>query len=351
LLSSYISKLGIRSLKTGKTYLGALKVWSRTRGFEDPDAAIQKIKDENIDAYQVLQDFVNYLHGRHNAPKTILTYYGALKGFMIDSDIELTDNKLRAKIVLPEKYEISDDRAPTPDEVRSILLRSSLDAKAATLMQASSGMRIGELCSLTVGNVTFGEPGEPSRIAIKAAATKTRKRRVTFITPEATAVLKEHLGQRIKDPEAKIFQITQGAIYNKLMRIIKKAGLKTKSSKESARYELHPHCFRKYFHTNMLAAGVERGVVEGFEGHRFALDSAYLRATDAELRNYYMKGLDKLIFLSTETTAPLKDRMGQLESENKDLKGRLERLESISVERFVLAAATKKQGSRKKRKH
>jgi integrase len=325
-------------------------VWSRTRGFEDPDGAIQKIKDENLDPYQVLQDFVNHLHKQKRAPKTILTYYGALKGFMIDSDIELTENKLRAKVVLPQKYEVSDDRAPTPDEVRSILLRSSLDAKAAILTQASSGMRIGELCSLTIGNVMFGEPGEPSRIMIKAAATKTRKRRVTFITPEATVVLKEHLGQRIKDPDAKIFQITQGAMYNKIMRIIKKAGLKVKSSKDSARYELHPHCFRKYFHTNMLAAGVERGIVEGFEGHRFALDSAYLRATDTELGTYYMKGVDRLVFLSTETTAPLKDRMGQLEQENKDLKARLEKLEAISIERLVLGAGAKKPASHKKRK-
>lgn len=41
-------------------------------------------------------------------------------------------------------------------------------------------------------------------------------------------------------------------------------------------------------------------------------------------------------------------RMGQLESENKDLKARLERLEALSVERLVLAAGTRKRKSHRK---
>jgi len=73
------------------------------------------------------------------------------------------------------------------------------------------------------------------------------------------------------------------------------------------------------------------------------------RATDVELREYYMKGVAKLTFLSTEATAPLKDRMGQLEQENKDMRARLEKLEAISVERLALAAGSKKRKKRAKR--
>jgi hypothetical protein len=55
--------------------------------------------------------------------------------------------------------------------------------------------------------------------------------------------------------------------------------------------------------------------------------------------------------LVTEDQLASRDaRMQTLESENKDLKARLERLEAISVERLVLAAATKKQATPHKQK-
>jgi hypothetical protein len=43
-------------------------------------------------------------------------------------------------------------------------------------------------------------------------------------------------------------------------------------------------------------------------------------------------------------------KIEQVEIENKDLRARLERLEAISVERLVLAAATKKQATPHKQK-
>jgi len=119
---------------------------------------------------------------------------------------------------------------------------------------------------------------------------------------------------------------------------------------ESKRFALHPYCFRKYFFSNMLSAGIDRGITEGFMGHRFGEDSAYLRMSDKELLEQYSKAADRLTFLTSENNSALKSRMGQLEDENKDLKTRLERLEAISVERLVLAAETRKQASSHKRK-
>ena len=107
---------------------------------------------------------------------------------------------MKQKVVLPQAYEISSDRAPTRDEIRRILLRSKLPTKAAISTLASSGMRLGELAQLKVSNIQFGENNSPSRIILKPSTTKTRKRRLTFVSPEATELLKEYLGEKTSDP-------------------------------------------------------------------------------------------------------------------------------------------------------
>lgn len=323
MFSSYISKKNIRSERTAELYHNSIILWSKSRGFDDPDKAVEDIKNRKLDVYAVLQDWINILHEHHKAPKTILNYFTSVKGFLADSDIDITNEKVRAKVVLPQGYEVSTDRAPTPDEVRKILIRGSLSTKAAITVLTSSGMRLGEASKIKVSNVEFGEKGQPSKITLKAAATKSRRRRITFISAEATELVKEHLGDRIKDPNARIFEESGDAIYGKIMRLLIMTGLRKKEDSESKRYELHPHCFRKYFHTNMLTAGVDRGIVEGFEGHKFALDSAYLRMTDDELKVQYMKGMDRLTFLSTATNNHIRSRLEELEDDNLKLKSAL----------------------------
>ena len=345
MLANYVNKKKVRSLKTAKTYQGALRVWARTRGFQDPDLAVQEIKDKQLDPYQVLQDFVVQLQEDGRAPKTITTYVGALKGFLVDSDIEISNEKAKQKVVLPHAYEISSDRAPTKEEMKSLLLRSKLPTKTAIAMLASSGMRVGELTQLKVSNVELGKEGAPSKITLKPALTKTRKRRLTFISAEATALLKEYLGENISNPNTVLFPEGTDALYGRIKRAIERTGLRQKSDSESARYQLHPHCFRKYFFSNALAAGLDRGLVEGFMGHTFALDSAYLRMPDEELAKEYMKAADRLTFLTVTTgitdqhlTKTLQERdarITELEARIRALEG-LKLIEQLNPVRVVM---------------
>ena len=195
--ADYITKRKIRSERTAETYKTALRVWARSRGVESPDLAIQEIRTKGTDPYTILQEFVNHLHSRKLAPKTILSYVVAVKGFLLDCDFDISPQRLRAKVVMPQQYEVSTDRAPTVEEVRRLLLRGNLATKAAITMLCSSGLRLGELGSLRVCDIKFGGENEPAKITLKAARTKTRKSRVTFMTAEAAGLLKEYLGERI----------------------------------------------------------------------------------------------------------------------------------------------------------
>jgi integrase len=328
----YITKRKIRSERTAETYKTALRVWARSRGTESPDAAIQEIRSKGVDPYTVLQDFVNQLHSRKLAPKTILSYVTALKGFLLDCDFDISPQKLRAKVVLPQQYEISTDRAPTVEEVRRLLLRGNLATKVAITMLCSSGLRLGELGSLRVCDIQFGAENEPAKIALKAAKTKSRKSRITFMTAEAAGLLKEYLGERIKQPDAKVFPHNAEAIYHRMMRTVNSAGLKTKMDSESRRYAIHPHSLRKFFFSNCLSAGLDRGLTEGFMGHNFALDSNYLRMSDDELKEQYLKAADRLTF-NGGTNRAVQSRLDALEDENQTLRSTVEHLQKVEETR------------------
>jgi integrase len=162
MFANYVQKKTIRSEKTAELYRNHIRLWAKSRGFSNPDDIVQEIHDKGLDPYTVLQEWINLLHSKGRAPKTILSYYTAVKGFLMDSDIDIRAEKLKSKVVLPEAYEVSTDRAPTREELRRILLRSRLHMKAAITTLASSGPRLGELTKLTVSDVIFGEPGQPS---------------------------------------------------------------------------------------------------------------------------------------------------------------------------------------------
>ena len=325
MFSAYIDRLGIRSQKTATLYRNHIKLWARSRSFADPDKAIEDVKARGLDPYVVLQEWVTHLHQRGKAPKTIHSTLSSIKGFLVDSDIDVSAEKIKSKVTMPKAYETSVDRAPTADEIRRVLLRSKLDTKAAITVMATSGLRIGELCSMRVSDIHFADKDEPSKIVLRAAVTKSRRKRITFCSGEATEFLKEHLGTKINDPNHKIFG-SEDSVYCKIMRALILAGLRVKEDADSTRYSLHPHTLRKYFYTNMLAAGVDRGIVKGFMGHTIDLDASYLRMTDEELKEQWLKAADRMSFLSAITNGSTKSRLEQLELENQRLQVQVDEL-------------------------
>ena len=339
---SWLGKVGIKSERTAQEYALTVRRWTKSRGFDSPDQAIADIKARSLDPYQVLQEYVTSLHNRKLAPASIHVHFSAVKRFLNDSDIEVLSERVRNKIVLPSYYLVSTDRAPTKAELKQTLLRSKLKTKVAIELMGSSGMRIGEAATLRVCDIQFGKAGQPSKIMLKAKTTKSRKKRVTFISPEATEILRQYLGERIKQPDDYIFprmkeevdtKYVASTLYKQIVYAFNLAGLRKKEDSESPRYSLHPHCLRKFFHTNCLAAGIDRGLVEGFMGHVFALDSSYLRMTDDELQANYMKAVDRLTFLTTPELVADNEEVQRL---RRELEERLAKLEAIYTERLTL---------------
>jgi integrase len=262
------------------------------------------IRAGKVDVYRALDGFVAFLMKDGLAPRTVWNYLSAARGFLRFEDVEVDEYKLRDKITLPPKMEVSVDRIPTSEELRKLLLEADLRLKAMVAVLASSGMRIGELCNLRVGNIDF--KNRPTRITILGKFSKSKANRVVRMSDEAANLVKEYLGKRMSSKEEYVFPSTtnpsqpskRNALAMSLRRLIERCGLLKKLDPESRRYEVHVHCFRKFFFTQLIASGIDRGIAEYWMGHRFGLDSNYLRLNEKALDDEYLKVAPKLTFLS-----------------------------------------------------
>ncbi len=249
----------------------------------------------------------------------------AVKGLLRYEEISLDSYKFKAKVELPPKMEISVDRIPTREEMRSMILNSDRKTRALIALLATSGLRIGEAAALRVGNVDF----KVCKITLSSQRTKSRRSRVTFITEEAAGFLKEYLGPRISKREDWFFlderrfnrRAGPDALYMNVYRVLKRLGLKERLDPDSKRNELHPHSFRKYFFSKMIGAGVDRGVAERLMGHNFGFDNACLHMDEDRLRKEYLKAIDDFTFLTDrKPTRELEERTQALEKQVADMR-------------------------------
>jgi len=321
----------IRSQRTAELYEVAIKQWCQANGFQSPEQGVEKIKSQKEPvkaAIETINKLLFTLSDKKRAPKTIVGYVSATKKFLAYEDIPIAKEVFDAKVVLPQMYETSIDTIPTDDQMRQILLNANtVKAKSLITLLASSGLRINEACQLKVGNIDFNK--HPVKISIPARTTKTRKGRETFISDEAAEFLKQYLGDRVKDPNGHVYSgekggpAYKGGLIDLVERAITKAGLRFKMETESARYAIHGHSFRKLFFSKCIGAGIDRGVCEAWLGHRFGLDSAYLRLTDEQRGEMYLKVMPALTFLSA---TPNNERLRTLEEENQELRAKVDTL-------------------------
>jgi len=319
------------SLKTPQVYVGAVKQFTGFAGFGSPERLVEAVKRNQVDVYEVLDGFVGWMVDQGKAPKTIQTYFGAVKKFLELEGIELNESKLK-RIEKPRKFIRASDRAPTHQELRQIFFAApSLKTRVMVAMLASSGMRIGELLNLKIGDIDFSQ--QPTRVYIQPWFTKTKQRRVVFISDETTELLKQYLGERIHRKNEYVFPgiepkkpLSGNVAYRMIMRAIKRAGL-LEMDRSETRYVLHPHSFRKFFFTQMLKM-VGREFAEALLGHQLFLDSSYLRFTEEELAKAYQKGMKAICFIKAQPENEiLQDEVKKLQEELEKMKQQLQEKE------------------------
>ena len=148
---------------------------------------------------QMLVDYVLYLRdekpGKKLSRASIKVHLSAILHFfqINNDDFNLTIHNFR--IHLPYDDFTKDDRPYTTEEIGQVLQDCDVRTKVVVLLLCSSGMRIGALHSLQIGDLTSVTYQGVNLYKIQVYA-RTRDKYYTFCTPECTKAITEYLEYR-----------------------------------------------------------------------------------------------------------------------------------------------------------
>ncbi len=198
---------------------------------------------------------------------------------------------------LPNNRAITKDHTITHEEIKRWYEHLSRVGRVVLLVQLSSGMRIGEVLALMPGDVDFST----SPVAVHVRGTwspdgikepKNGLERYSFLSSESVFALNEWLeyrdeylrvsclrsgGRSQKDPaDPRLIPVVHNTVQSAYINGLKKAGLYAVDSR-SRRTTITSHSLRKFFISQMKAAGMTPDIVEMLSGHSGYLSDAYRR--------------------------------------------------------------------------
>ena len=271
---------------------------------------IEKVSEESLDIYKILNEFVIFLDSKGYKPKSITSRMPAVKGYLRNLGLRLNSEDYKQMVRIPRI--IKQREEPVTKEMIVKLLRC-LPPKLQTivLVFSASGMRLGELVQLELDDIDFNTT--PTTILLRAETTKTRTERETFLTSEATNSLKDHLTRSFEWNEhsdnehlknVKILARTskkinskcksntkqpphlhaESLLHNSLKYFLEK-NPELNSENRNGRKVIHFHAFRKYFRTTVGNVS-GRDFAEELMGHGFYMDTYYQESIEKRQELY-----------------------------------------------------------------
>lgn len=297
-------------------------------------------------AEESLMSFIEFqkgrVEGREISESTITNYYKATKLFCVMNDLLLNWKKISRG--LPIGRRAANDRAPTIDEIRKLIVYPDRRIKAIVFTMTSSGIRIGAWDYLRWKNVFPLRNETEEIIAAKLTVyAGDNEEYYAFISPEAYNSLKEWMdfrcsyGEKITGDSWVMRDIWQTtninygarlglATYPKklkssgIKRLLERAlweqGLRHPLKDKERRHEWKAaHGFRKYYKTR--AEQVMKPInVEITMGHNIGVSASYYKPTETEVLADYLKAVDVLTIIGDN--AMLERQVFELKEETKN---------------------------------
>ncbi|MGH9972714.1 MAG: tyrosine-type recombinase/integrase [Nitrososphaeraceae archaeon] len=203
------------------------------------------------------------------------------------------------------------DRGYTHAEIQKILEFSDQQIKTAFLILASTGIRIGALPLLKVGDLERID--DLHKVTVYSGE---KEQYITFTTPEATKEIDAYLefrkrrGEHITSESYLIvrkFSKGQKSLPYKgyslrsiLQFNIENTGLRTIGSKFKRKETPILHAFRKFTTKQLVDSKVNPEIREMLLGHKIGLAGVYYKPTIQEMLNEYMKAIPLLTISNEE---------------------------------------------------
>ncbi|OPY38770.1 MAG: site-specific tyrosine recombinase XerD [Methanoregula sp. PtaU1.Bin051] len=307
------------------------------------------------------EDLRKYAASMQNLPpKTAGIRMTGIKEFFVFNNLDLSEKDLRQiRKRMPQGGARTIEKDLDHNALQTILMHADIKEKALILSLASSGMRIGEVLQLRISDVNLD--AEPAIVMIRQEITKTRRQRITFLSREAVAALKEWLKIRpaylesaknrnaglikwgIGGPKSKedlrIFPFAGHVAQAAWRTTVGNAGLSS-YDESTGRHQLHYHQLRKFFRSQ-LALACPADIVEALMGHEGYLTQAYRRYTREQMAEFYQKA-EGLVTIHVST----KD-ISRLETEvKKEMRNQQEVIAALSVQNQQMRSELKEYQER-----
>ena len=296
--------------------------------------------------------------------------------------VRMEELRKRYRMKLPSRKSIQ-DVPPTREELRKILLKASTRWRALFSFLSATGMRPSEALVLRLQDLNphpFDAEISDEVITVNVPAfTKNSMEYTTFCHPESARFLAEYLrelekrGFDVEDGDFILFYNTRTGSFCKLNsaevawnRIIEELGLDDYITFKTKRIHVKRlYTLRKFFRTNLEAAGIPYGAVEAMLGHK----QWYVRFSPEQLKKFYEKGMWALMVfrgvsesmvaeLVEASIKPLREELEKLrlEMEKKELEKEKEFREVMDrlyrlfqrLEKEAEAGSTLERSSRRK---
>ena len=232
---------------------------------------------------------------------------------MNDFPISIASRK-KFKRFLPPDESTQEDRPYTTEEIRQILDKCYDErSRVIILLMVSTGMRIGAVHTLQIGDLT--KILDWNLYKIQVYARSKHDRYYTFCTPECAKAIDSYLEYRRRfgeditkrasplireqfniDDKIRIHSprsLSRRMIVHLVEQVLKRSGVKTSEVMRS-------HGFRKAWITHSIKAKVDYNAREYLVGHRLRRnDPSYDRTSEEDRLQEFLKSVD-LLTLSSE---------------------------------------------------
>jgi len=277
--------------------------------------------------HNLLMDYVTSAERKGYAGSYVSSTLKALRSWLAHNRREV---KVKIKIKgVDDTPSLKNERVPTRDELRRILLSGDKKARVACTLVAHSGLRI-----KTLGNYE-GEDGLrvrdlpvmkvegdsvdfeqiPTMVIVRKELSKAGHRYFTFLSEEACGYLKEYLEERIREDE----EITKDSpiITPKLrMKPFIRAvniGDIIRGAIRGAGFPWRPYVLRSYFDTQLMLAESKGLVLRDYRkfwmGHKGDIENRYTtnkamlpESVIEDMREAYTRSQEYLQTTKPETT-------------------------------------------------
>ena len=304
-VSQFIHSIGRNSSNTEHLYNIGLVHFDRFLKSNDtlshlaPDTVIQAIQKQQINVYELLDQFVSYLLTKNLSIPSVKLYIAAIRSYLEFYDIDIVSSKFRRRVKIPKHYR--DDELPLDiSDIRNLIIQChNKRLKTLLLVLVSSGVRVMEACTLRTKDVDFSI--SPTKIYIRKEFSKTRRAREVYISDEAAKYLQELINSKPnQNPDDLIFsklkESLPRSIYFRLLtefeKLLTAAGMDEKKD-NSPRRKVTLHSFRRFV-KGVVSDQAGQDYSEWFLGHNH---SVYWTRKEQEHRNIYLKCMPHLTVL------------------------------------------------------